>query len=80
LPMSVARYSSGTLTIGRIAYRREGGDGRAQCGRTDVIYDCLVNIAQSCVHIVAFTSHAVPRGAVRNVASFSPQYAAVCMQ
>jgi len=25
LPMSVAR-SSGTLTIGRIAYRREGGD------------------------------------------------------
>jgi len=30
--MSVARSSSGTLTIGRIAYRREGGDGSAQCG------------------------------------------------
>jgi len=24
---AVARSSSGTLTIGRIAYRREGGDG-----------------------------------------------------
>ena len=32
---------SGTLTIGRIAYRREGGDGSAQRGR-NVIYDCLV--------------------------------------
>jgi len=27
LPMSVARSSSGMLTIGRIAYQREGGDG-----------------------------------------------------
>jgi len=27
--------------IGRIAYRREGGDGSAQCGRS-VIYDCIV--------------------------------------
>ena len=32
---------SGKLTIGRIAYRREGGDGSAQRGRC-VIYDCLV--------------------------------------
>jgi len=30
LPMSVARSSSVMLTIGRIAYRREGGDGSAQ--------------------------------------------------
>ena len=29
------------LTIGRIAYRREGGDGSAHLGRS-VIYDCLV--------------------------------------
>ena len=41
LPMSVARSSSGMLTIGRIAYRREGGDGSAQRGRS-VLYDCLV--------------------------------------
>jgi len=41
LPMSVARSSSGMLIVGRIAYRREGGDGSAQCGRS-VIYDCLV--------------------------------------
>jgi len=41
LPMFMARSSSGTLTIGRIAYRREGGDGSAQRGR-GVIYDCLV--------------------------------------
>jgi len=36
LPISV-----GMLTIGRIAYRREGGDGSAERGRS-VIYDCLV--------------------------------------
>jgi len=42
LPMSVARSSSGMLTIGRIAYRREGGDGNAQ-RRQSVIYDCLVH-------------------------------------
>jgi len=30
LPMSVARSPSGMLTIGRIAYRREAGDGSAQ--------------------------------------------------
>ena len=36
LPMSVARSSSGTLTIGRIAYRREWGDGSAQRGRSVV--------------------------------------------
>ena len=41
LPMSVARLSSGMLTIGRIAYQREGDDGSAQRGRS-VIYDCLV--------------------------------------
>jgi len=41
LPMSVARSSCGILTIGRIACRREGGDGSAQRGRS-VIYDCLV--------------------------------------
>jgi len=32
LPMSVAQSSSGMLMIGRIAYRREGGDGSAQRG------------------------------------------------
>jgi len=37
LYMSVARSSSGTFTIGRIAYRREGGDGSAQRGQ-NVIY------------------------------------------
>jgi len=41
LPMSVSRSSSGTLTIGRIAYGREGGDGSAQRGRS-VIYDALL--------------------------------------
>jgi len=41
LPMSVVRSSSDKLTIDRIAYRREGGDGSAQRGRS-VIYDCLV--------------------------------------
>ena len=41
LPMSVARSSSGMLMIACIAYRREGGDGSAQRGRS-VIYDCLV--------------------------------------
>jgi len=41
LPMSVPRYSFGTLTIGRIAYWREGGDGSAQRERS-VIYDCLI--------------------------------------
>jgi len=39
--LAVARSSSGTLMIGRIAYRREGGNGSAQRGRS-VIYDCLV--------------------------------------
>ena len=34
LPISVARSSSGMLTIGRIAYRREGSDGSAQRGRS----------------------------------------------
>jgi len=47
LPMCVARSSSGTLTIGRIAYRRERGDGSAQRGRSVYSYDCHV-IAGSC--------------------------------
>ena len=34
--------SSGTMTIGRIAYRREAGDGSAQRKRS-IIYDCLVD-------------------------------------
>jgi len=38
LPMSVAWSSSGMFTVGRIAYRRKGGDRSAQRGRT-VIYD-----------------------------------------
>jgi len=41
LPMSVAQSSSGMLTIGHIAFRREAGDGSAQRGQS-VIYDCLV--------------------------------------
>jgi len=41
LPIAVARSSSGTLMIGRITYRREGGDGSAQCGQS-VICHCLV--------------------------------------
>jgi len=41
LPMSVARFSSGMLTIGRIAFRQEGGDGSAQIERS-VIHDCPV--------------------------------------
>jgi len=40
LPLSVAR-SCGMLTIGHIAYRREGGDGSTQRGRS-VNYDYLV--------------------------------------
>jgi len=40
----LCRSSSGMLTIGRIAYRREVGDGSAQRGRS-VIYDCLVYIS-----------------------------------
>jgi len=43
LPMSVAWSSSGMLTIGRIAYRREGDDGCAQRWWS-VISDCLVFI------------------------------------
>ena len=45
LPVSMAQ-SSGMLMIGCIAYRREGGDGSAQRGRS-VIYDCLVCIAMN---------------------------------
>ena len=39
--MSVAQSSSGMLTIGHIAFRREAGDGSAQRGQS-VIYDCHV--------------------------------------
>ena len=49
LPMSVARSSSGMLTIGRIAYWREGGDGNAQSGRS-VIYTIAL------LHFVNFFS------------------------
>jgi len=48
LLMSAARSSSGMLTIGRIAYRREGGDGSAQRGRS-AIYDCLVSFGMQIV-------------------------------
>jgi len=41
LRIAVARSSSGTLMIGRITYRREGGDGSAQRGQS-VICHCLV--------------------------------------
>ena len=52
LPVSVAR-SSAVLTTGRIAYRREGGDGSAQCGRS-VIYDCLVlNVVRVAIFLTA---------------------------
>jgi len=51
LPLSVARSSSGTLMIGCIAYRREGGDGNAQRGR-NVIYDCLVFIVRYYMNLV----------------------------
>ena len=46
LPMSVARSFSGMLTIGRIAYRREGVTplGTAQRGRSVISYDCLVHV------------------------------------
>ena len=54
LPMSVARSSSGTLTIGRIAYRQEGSDRSAQCGRS-VIYDCLVSISFRSYYWILFT-------------------------
>ena len=50
LSMSVARSSSGMLTIGRIAYRREGGDGSAQRGRSG-IYDCLVFVFFFCLPV-----------------------------
>jgi len=33
LPVSVARYSSSMLTIGRIAYRQEGGNESAHAGK-----------------------------------------------
>jgi len=44
LATAVGGSSSGILTIFRIAYRREEGDGTAQRGRS-VIYDCLVMAA-----------------------------------
>jgi len=58
LSMSVAQSSSGMLTIGRITYLREGGDGSAQRGRS-VIYNCLVyycgmNIQSGCPNTARF--------------------------
>ena len=47
--LTMARSSFGMLTIGRIAYRREGGDGSAQ-RRQSVIYDCLFYILQLSLH------------------------------
>jgi len=50
-PMSVAQSSSGMLTTGRITYRRGGGDGSAQRGRS-LIYDCHVwNSGKTGVHL-----------------------------
>jgi len=43
LPMSVARSFSDTLTIGRIAYRREGVTGVHSAG--EVYYYCVVTVA-----------------------------------
>jgi len=57
LPISVARSSSGTLTIGRIAYRRDGGDWFAQRGRS-VIYDCLVTFRVSRIQREMYCGHA----------------------
>ena len=48
LPMSVARSSSGMLTIGRIAYRLEGGNGSAQRGRSVIYAIALFNTRRSC--------------------------------
>jgi len=50
--MCVARSSSGTLTIGRIAYQREWGDGNAQRGRS-VIYDCHDYWVCKCLELIA---------------------------
>jgi len=55
LPMSMARSSYGMLMIGRIAYRREGGDWSAQCGRR-VIYDCLVVVVKLVWHVCSMCS------------------------
>ena len=64
LPMSVARSSSGTLTIGRIAYRREGGDGSAQRGRS-VINDCLVVVFVVVVVVVVVVMCVCVRACMR---------------
>jgi len=42
------------LTIGRIACRREEGDGSAQRGQS-VIYDCLVVVAVVAVFVIIIT-------------------------
>jgi len=55
LPMYVARSSSGMLTIGRIAYCRDGGDGSAQRGRS-IIYDCLVSLIVSLIILGLITT------------------------
>jgi len=79
LPMSMARSSSGMLTIGRIAYRRERGDGTAQRGRS-VIYDYLV-LNLGFVHTGRSTLRCVAlRGAARcvNVCGTLRNAAAYC--
>jgi len=59
LPMSVARSSSGTLRIGRIAASPIGGkgvsDGSAQHGRS-VIYNCFVFFVCLCCVRFSFFS------------------------
>ena len=53
------------LTIGSIAYRREGGDGSAQRGRS-VIYDCVVSVCRCAVvagmHVGEFSGRSSPSG------------------
>jgi len=44
LPMSMARSSSGMLTISRIAYQREGGDGSRQRGQSVIRLLCRLRI------------------------------------
>ena len=55
LSMSVARSSSGMLTIGHIANHREGGDGSVQRER-NVIYYCLVGIVVVITCFVTYLS------------------------
>jgi len=61
LPMSVAWSSFGKLTIGPIAYRREGVTGIHSAGEM-YNYDCLVCLVNVCIpylHCMLFTVFAV---------------------